>query len=99
MWPLLILTAVYLVTRVSSWQLGVFTFFSLLAIGFLGMWEPMIITLSQVIVGTLITVAFALLLGIWSARNERVRVGLEPILDMLQTIPSFVYLIPCDYAL
>ena len=93
-WPLLILTAVYLVIQVSSWQLGLFTFFGLFAIGFLGMWEPMIITLSQVIVGTVLTVVLALSLGIWSARSERVRLGLEPILDMLQTIPSFVYLIP-----
>lgn len=93
-WPLLIITTAYLVSVVSNWKIGLFAFVSLFCIGFLGMWEHMIITLSQVIVGTLLSVALALILGIASARSDRFKGGLEPILDMLQTIPSFVYLIP-----
>lgn len=93
-WPLLILTVTYLVSMVSNWKLGLFAFFGLLSIGFLGMWEDMIISLSQVIIGTLLTVALALVLGIASARSDQAKRILEPILDMLQTIPSFVYLIP-----
>jgi glycine betaine/proline transport system permease protein len=58
------------------------------------MWEAMIISLSQIIVGTLLTVILALVLGIWSAQHNRVKRVLEPFLDMLQTIPAFVYLIP-----
>ncbi len=93
-WPLFVATAVYLVNLISGWKLGLFTLLGLLGIGFLGMWEPMIISLSQIIVGTLLTVILALLLGIWSAQSNRVKRALEPFLDMLQTIPSFVYLIP-----
>lgn len=93
-WPLLIIVTTYLVSLVSNWKLGFFAFVGLLAIGFLGMWENMIISLSQVIIGTLLTVVLALILGIASARSDAFRSTLEPILDMLQTIPSFVYLIP-----
>lgn len=93
-WPLLILAVAYIVYTISNWQLSLFAFLSLLCIGFLGMWELTVITLSQVIVGTILTVILALVLGIASARSDRFKQILEPILDMLQTIPSFVYLIP-----
>jgi glycine betaine/proline transport system permease protein len=93
-WPLFVLGIGFVVTMTSNWRLGLFASLSLFVIGLLGMWEPSIVTLNQVYVGTLITVILALLLGIWSARNDGVRRVLEPILDMLQTIPSFIYLIP-----
>lgn len=93
-WPLLILTASYLVSLSSSWKLGLFSLFGLLAIGFLGMWQAMTISLSQIMVATFITVILALVLGIASAQSQRFKSLLEPMLDMLQTIPSFVYLIP-----
>ncbi len=93
-WPLLILAAVYIVTLASNWKLGLFTLISLASIGFLGMWEDMVVSLSQVIIGTILTVMLALALGIASARSDGFKRVLEPILDMLQTIPSFVYLIP-----
>jgi glycine betaine/proline transport system permease protein len=93
-WPLLILGITFIITLTTNWRLGVFALISLVGVGLLGMWEASLLTLAQVIIGTLITVVLALGLGIWSARNERVRNILEPILDMLQTIPSFIYLIP-----
>ena len=93
-WPLFIAGLTFIVTLTTNWRLGLFAFISLFAIGLLGLWEASLITIAQVIISTLITVLIAFILGIWSARRERVRVVLEPILDMLQTIPSFVYLIP-----
>lgn len=93
-WPFFMLGVAFLVTRLSNWKLGLFAFISLFIIGFLGMWEESLFTLSQVMIGTVITVLIALWLGIWSARSERGRKVLEPVLDMLQTIPSFIYLIP-----
>jgi glycine betaine/proline transport system permease protein len=93
-WPLFIAGTALVITLTTTWRLGLFALLSLFAIGFLGMWEESLLTLAQVIIGTLITVLIAFVLGIWSARRERVRQGLEPVLDMLQTIPSFIYLIP-----
>ncbi len=93
-WPLFILGIAFLVTMTTDWRLGLFAGIGFFVVGLLGMWEVTMITLTQVIVGTLITVILALILGIWSARRDLVRKILEPILDMLQTIPSFIYLIP-----
>jgi glycine betaine/proline transport system permease protein len=93
-WPLLITGITFIVTLTTHWRLGLFALISLFAIGFLGMWEASLLTLAQVIIGTFITVLIAFIFGIWSARRESVRQVLEPILDMLQTIPSFIYLIP-----
>ncbi len=93
-WPLFMAGITFIVTLMTNWRLGLFALISLFAIGLLGMWQETLLTLAQVIIGTLITVLLALMLGIWAARHERGRRVLEPILDMLQTIPSFIYLIP-----
>jgi glycine betaine/proline transport system permease protein len=93
-WPLLIAGLAFVVTRLTNWRLGLFTLLSLFGIGLLGMWEASLVTLTQVLIGTLITLALALWLGIWSAHSTWGRRLLEPLLDMLQTIPSFIYLIP-----
>ena len=52
------------------------------------------ITLVQVLAATLASFAIGLALGIASARSDRVRRALRPVLDVAQTIPSFVYLLP-----
>ena len=65
-----------------------------LLIGLLGMWEPSMDTLSQVLVTMVFTIAIALPLGILLAQNRLVRQVLRPVLDFLQTIPPFVYLVP-----
>ena len=60
----------------------------------LGLWAHAMATLANVVVGTLITLAIGLVIGILSARNDRFRAFLRPILDAAQTLPAFVYLIP-----
>ena len=60
----------------------------------MGLWVAAMQTLSLVIVAALVAVVIAIPLGIWSARNDTVRAVLKPILDFMQTMPAFVYLIP-----
>ncbi len=67
---------------------------ALLFIGIFGMWNAAMQTLSFIFVCTLICVALGIPIGLWMARNNRVRNFIVPILDILQTMPSFVYLIP-----
>jgi glycine betaine/proline transport system permease protein len=74
--------------------LTVLAFVSLMAIGVLGMWDIAMDTLSQVVVGVVISISIAIPIGVWSARSDRVRSGLRPILDTMQTMPQFVYLVP-----
>lgn len=63
-------------------------------IGMLGYWEGMIQTLSIVLTAVFISLLMGIPLGILSAYKEKVEVVLKPILDAMQTMPSFVYLIP-----
>jgi glycine betaine/proline transport system permease protein len=60
----------------------------------LGLWEHSMQTLASVLVATVVTLALGLLFGILSARSDRTRATLRPLLDIAQTLPAFVYLIP-----
>jgi glycine betaine/proline transport system permease protein len=81
--------------RVSRrWGLAVTCFGCIAAIGVLGMWSIAMDTLSQVVVGVTLSVLIAVPLGVWSAQSDRVRSVLKPILDTMQTMPAFVYLVP-----
>ncbi len=59
-----------------------------------GLWHEAMITLTQTIVATLLTMGVGILLGIWIGRSERAEKLLRPFLDAGQTLPAFVYLIP-----
>ena len=93
-WLMLLLAAgtVYLMTR--RWQQTAAVVGTLIAIGFFGMWDDAMRTLSFILVCTLICIVLGIPLGILMARNNRTRTTLTPVLDVLQTMPSFVYLIP-----
>jgi glycine betaine/proline transport system permease protein len=67
---------------------------ALFAIGWLGMWEDTMRTLAIISVATLIAVALGIPTGIAMARSGRVRAIVTPMLDVMQTLPVFVYLIP-----
>ena len=79
---------------VRSWQLAIGTAVSLLLIVSMNLWVPAMQTMSLVLVATVVAVLIAVPLGIWSARNATVRALLKPVLDFMQTMPAFVYLIP-----
>ncbi|OAH57713.1 glycine/betaine ABC transporter substrate-binding protein [Domibacillus aminovorans] len=83
-----------LVTYTSKWPLGVFTIVSLLLIDNLGYWESSIQTLAIVILSGLLTIVIGVPIGIWCAQRKSVRNIITPILDFMQTMPAFVYLIP-----
>jgi glycine betaine/proline transport system permease protein len=93
-WPVLVFVAAYLCWRVKGVGLAIFAALALLGIGLIGMWELSLETLTQVVAGVLISVAIAIPVGIWAGRNRKVEAFLSPILDALQTIPSFVFIIP-----
>lgn len=66
----------------------------MLLMGFLGLWDPAMTTLALVLTATALSVAVGLPLGILAARSDRFDALLRPVLDGMQTMPSFVYLIP-----
>ena len=65
-----------------------------LAIGVLNMWDDTMRTLAIIFVATLIAIAIGIPLGIAMSRSDRVQAFMTPILDVMQTMPIFVYLIP-----
>jgi glycine betaine/proline transport system permease protein len=77
-----------------EWRFGLGCSLGMIFIGMLGMWNHGMDTLSQIIITTLITVLFALPIGIATSQSESVRNLLRPVLDFLQTIPTFVFLVP-----
>lgn len=90
----LILILTLLVTYTSRWPLGVFTLISLLLIDNLGYWDSSIQTLAIVLLSGLLTIIIGVPLGIWCSQRKTVQSIVTPILDFMQTMPAFVYLIP-----
>ena len=94
-WPVIILIVGCLAwagSRSKSIVLG--SIFSFLAIGYLGMWEDTMATLAIISAATLICIGVGIPIGVLMSRSNRVESGVTPALDIMQTIPSFVYLIP-----
>ncbi|WP_419835242.1 ABC transporter permease [Endozoicomonas atrinae] len=77
-----------------SWKLCLGVVCSLLAIGYFGMWENTMRTLSVITVCTLLSLVLGIPIGIAMARSDRVQKIVTPMLDIMQTMPAFVYLIP-----
>lgn len=73
---------------------GVLAFAGLAVVVSVQQWDEAMDTLSLVLVATVITIVLAVPFGIWSARNRTVSAALRPVLDFMQTMPAFVYLIP-----
>jgi glycine betaine/proline transport system permease protein len=88
----LIAAAAYWLHR--SWKISLFIVLSMLLIVNLGYWEDTMETLSLVIWATVLCVSIGIPIGIAAAHRPKLWVSIRPILDMMQTIPTFVYLIP-----
>lgn len=77
-----------------KWGLPIF---SLLGLGYIlnqGLWTQLLDTIALIVVATVITIIIGIPLGIWSAKNDTANSIIQPVLDFMQTMPAFVYLIP-----
>jgi glycine betaine/proline transport system permease protein len=74
--------------------LPLFTFAGLFLINNLGYWESMMTTLSLILTSSLISVIIGVPLGIWMSKSKTMQSIITPVLDFMQTMPAFVYLIP-----
>ena len=77
-----------------SYKFASFTAVAFVLIVLTGFWEQTVVTLGLTFSATLISLLLGIPLGIWAARSERVATIIRPILDFMQTMPAFVYLIP-----
>ncbi|MFF4231370.1 ABC transporter permease subunit [Streptomyces sp. NPDC001820] len=92
-WSLLLLVAA-LAWLVGTWATALTATLSMAAIGVLGVWGKSLDTLSQVLAALVVTLVLGVLAGVFSARAGRLERWLRPVLDAMQTMPQFVYLIP-----
>src|SRR5690606_37279341 len=79
---------------VRGWKMGLGTIVGLFVIVLVNQWDNAMATLALALVAAVFALLLAIPLGIWAARNDRVSNVVRPILDFLQTMPAFVYLIP-----
>ncbi|PRI12100.1 ABC transporter permease [Leucobacter massiliensis] len=92
--PVLIVLFALIGWLVRSWQLALGTAVTLLLVVAMGQWENAMLTLALVLIAAAIAVLIAVPLGIAAARSDTFSAILKPILDFMQTMPVFVYLIP-----
>ncbi|MDH0704381.1 proline/glycine betaine ABC transporter permease [Pseudomonas toyotomiensis] len=94
--PAWLLIAIFV--ALGLWRIGVrfavFTAVAFILIVMTGFWEQTVVTLGLTFSSTLISLLLGIPLGIWAAKSERVATIIRPILDFMQTMPAFVYLIP-----
>lgn len=84
--------AIFITKKKSG--LPIFVLFGLLLIQNLGYWNGTMLTLSLILTSSLISIIIGIPLGIWMSRSKPVEDTITPILDLMQTMPAFVYLIP-----
>ena len=93
-WPVIVVGLALLSFAVGRWSLLGFTTVALLFVGFMGLWENTLDTIALMVVSVVISVSIGLPLGVVAARSRLADNIMRPILDAMQTMPSFVYLLP-----
>ena len=94
-WPVILLLVAAIAWVASrNWKIVLGTVATLLVIGFFDMWDDTMKTVSMIFVCTVLSIVLGIPIGILMARSDRLQSWINPILDVMQTMPSFVYLIP-----
>lgn len=91
---LLIVIFTLLAWFIGRWRMAIFTAIGLLVIDNLGLWSQTMQTLALVLTAAIISVIIGVPIGILCARNNSVQKVVTPLLDFMQTMPAFVYLLP-----
>ena len=93
-WPVVMIVLVVMAFRLAGLRVAIFTTAALLYLAFMGLWEISMITVALIGAGAFLCVLFGIPLGIWFGKSRRAYAFAEPVLDFMQTMPAFVYLIP-----
>lgn len=93
-WWVIVIFVFYFGKKFYSYKMATILGLMTVAIGMFGLWESMIYTIAIVLISVTVSLLVGLPIGIIMAKNTRLERLLQPILDAMQTMPSFVYLIP-----
>ena len=93
-WPATFLTLAAFAAAMAGWRLALFALLSLVFIGLMNRWDSSVETIAIILFSVAVSVVIALPLGVMGARSDRADAAMRPILDGMQTMPSYVYLVP-----
>ena len=92
--PIILLIFVFFAYRTNGLKFAIFSFVSLVFIDLVDLWSESMTTLAMIFTAVLFCMLIGIPLGILASRSNTFEIILRPVLDIMQTIPSFVYLIP-----
>ncbi len=93
-WAVIVVVLVAIAWWAAGWRIALFSVVGLLLIVQMDLWDESMETLALIGASVLIALVIAIPVGIWSSKSEIVESAVRPILDFMQTLPAFVYLIP-----
>ena len=93
-WWLFILIVFLVACKLTTWRSGIVFSGMLFLVGYMGYWDSMVFTLAIVIAAVVLSIVVGLALGILISQNKLLEKIIRPVLDAMQTTPSFVYLLP-----
>ena len=92
--PIILFIFVFFAFRTNGLKFAIFSFLSLIFIDLVDLWSESMTTLAMIFTAVIFCMLIGIPLGILASRSNTFEIILRPILDIMQTIPSFVYLIP-----
>lgn len=93
-WPAFIVGVVAISLMMVSWRMAAASGGALVLLAVFGLWDSTMETVMLIIVSVTLSILIAVPMGIWASQNDRLDTLLRPLLDAMQTMPSFVYLVP-----
>ena len=93
-WAVVVVAMVALAWKAAGWRVATFSVLGLLLVVQMNMWDEAMETLALIGTSVIIALVVAVPLGIWSSKSDSVESVVRPLLDFMQTLPAFVYLIP-----
>ncbi|UCG10637.1 MAG: proline/glycine betaine ABC transporter permease [Dehalococcoidia bacterium] len=96
-WWAMIIILVGTAWRFAGYKIALIALFGMVFIGVMGLWDHTMTTLAIIVTAVVVSVLIGIPLGILAAKSDRFEAIMRPILDGMQTMPSFVYLIPAVF--
>ena len=93
-WSVVVAATAFLAWHMAGPRVAIFSSAALVYIGVIGFWENSMETVALLGTAAILSILIGVPLGVWCARSDRVYRVIRPLLDLMQTVPSFVYLIP-----
>ena len=93
-WPVMMALVFIIGWKVASLKIAAMSVIGLAILATVNLWEPTMVTVAIMIVSVFLSIVVGVPVGILAARSDAVDTGIRPVLDTMQTMPSFVYLVP-----